>query len=157
MLPDPRGGVGDAGQAVPEEDELAESNDRELTWIVGDPLFRQQPLSGAVSSFSHLLVLTVKDRVLAGVIHSHPDAFGEGIIAAAKLDGDVVAYEDRLVEDQVVTDKPRQHRHPEKNRPSDGGKEEALATFVELPGKPASGKRQERKHGRIAEANHTPK
>src|SRR3974390_975516 len=75
VLLHPLGSAGESRQAIPVEDELPKRHGTEMLRVVGDPLFYQPSLFGCVGRFTHFLVLTIEDRVLAGVGHVHPDAF----------------------------------------------------------------------------------
>src|ERR1019366_224989 len=105
--------------------------------------FGQARLFGGIGGLAHLLIFAVEDWVLAGMIHSHPSAFSERIVAATDLDSDVVAHEDGLVEDFVIAHQPGHHRHPEEDSSDDGWQHEPLAATVELVGEPASGEGEE--------------
>src|SRR5271169_4264521 len=143
VLLHPLGSAGEARQAVPVEDKLAERDDGELPRVLGNPLFGEARLLGGVGGLTHLLILEVENWVLAGMVHADPNAFGERIVAAANFDSDVVANKNGLVEHCVVAYKPGHHGHPEQNSADDGGKQKALAASIELVGEPASGERQE--------------
>src|SRR5664279_6146922 len=91
-----------ARQSIPVKDDAAERQVGELFRIPGDPLLGESRLFNGIGEFAHLLILAVEDRVLAGMIHAHPNTFSQRIVAAADLDSDVIAHEDRLVEDHVV-------------------------------------------------------
>src|SRR5271157_1713612 len=135
--------LGQTRKPVPVKNKLAEGDDGKLFRVIGDPLLCQSRLLGRICGLAHLLVLAVEDRILAGMIHAHPDTFGERIVAAANLDSDVVAHENRLVEDFVITHQPGHHRHPEEEGGDNGREHESLAATVKLVGEPASGEGKE--------------
>src|SRR6516225_3308520 len=106
--------------------------------MLDNPLPCQSPLFPSEGCFAEPLVLREQQRILARVIHGHPNAFGQWIVAAAELHAEVVAHEYRPVKNLVITHQPRHQREPKNNSPYDGRKHDGTPSAIKLKRKPQS-------------------